>query len=55
MEVRLLPMENFILLFSSMSCHLKYFEITNETIPKATLNGGFHFTVSKHAMSSKMF
>jgi hypothetical protein len=32
--VRLLLIEDFISLFSKMSCYLKYFETTNETIPK---------------------
>jgi hypothetical protein len=32
--VRLLSIEDFISLFSRMSCHLKCFETTNETIPK---------------------
>jgi hypothetical protein len=30
----LVPMEDFISLFSRMSCHLKYFEILNETTTK---------------------
>jgi hypothetical protein len=34
MHFRLLPMEDFISLFSKISCHLKYFETVNETIPK---------------------
>jgi hypothetical protein len=31
---RLLAREDFISWFSSMSCHLKYFEIANGTTPK---------------------
>jgi hypothetical protein len=34
MHFRLLPMEDFISLFSKISCHLKYFETVNETTPK---------------------
>jgi hypothetical protein len=32
--LRLLSMEDFILLFSRRQCHLKYFETVNETTPK---------------------
>jgi hypothetical protein len=32
--VKLLPIEDFISLFSKMTCHLKYFETVNKTTYK---------------------
>jgi hypothetical protein len=37
------PMENFILLFLIVPCHLNYFEITNET---STMHDFFRSEVS---------
>jgi hypothetical protein len=45
-NVRLVPMECFILLFPTVSCHINYFEATNEI---STMHGfilKFHSTKS---------